>query len=106
MDSARRTSFRRSFTMRRLAFAAVLFVLAGQITARQPAEPKKTDMELLQGEWQIVRLESGGKEQPAQHYKGNTFTFSKNKKGIDTAVLREPPAQQIDFDFSIDPTKS
>ncbi len=88
--------------MRHFAFAAVLFVFTGSIIAQQPSDPKKkTDPELLQGIWEIVGLENGGKAHPAANYKGNTLAFTKDK-----ATLRESGYQSIEFTFSLDPAKT
>lgn len=88
--------------MRHFAFAATLFVVTGSITAQQPNEQKKkTDLELLQGIWEIDGLENAGKAQPAANHKGNTITFTKDK-----ATLREVGFQSIEFTFSLDPTKT
>lgn len=88
--------------MRRFALAILLFALAGSTIAQQPTETrKKTDLELLQGIWEITGLENGGKAQPAGNYKGNTFTFTKDK-----ARLREIGFQSIEFTFALDPSKS
>ena len=55
----------------------------GAFWARQPepkggkAQPKaKTDLELIQGTWQIVKLESNGKEEPKTNYQGNSVTMN------------------------------
>jgi len=90
--------------MRHFAFAAVLFALAGQTTAQQPEPKKKTDLELLQGSWEIVGLEAGGKAEPAQNYRGNTFAFTRNK-GTDVAILREG-IYPLEFTFTLDPAKT
>ena len=88
--------------MRHLAFAAALFVLTGSTIAQQPTEPKKkTDLELLQGIWEIAGLESGGKAQPGPSYKGNTFTFAKDK-----ATLKEGAFPSIEFTFTLDSTRT
>lgn len=87
--------------MRLPALAALLCFLCGASLAQQPSDSKKTDLEQLQGIWDIVGLESGGKAQPAANYKGNSFYFSKEK-----ARLRESGFSQIEFTLALDPTKS
>src|SRR5262249_7063664 len=68
----------------------------------QPAGPKKkTDQDLIQGIWDIVGLESGGKAQPAANYKGNTFLITRDK-----AVLREGVNPFIEFTFALEPAKT
>ena len=91
--------------MRRFAFAAILFALACTTTAQQPDAKKKTDLEHIQGEWRIVGLESGGKTDKGS-YKGNTFTFRRDKKGGNAASLQERFYEPVDFNFSLDPAKT
>src|SRR5262245_11663175 len=95
--------------MRHLALAAVLFAFACQTVARQPAEQKpKTDLELLQGTWEIVGLETGGQAEAEKNYEGNTFTFRRDK-GADVAVLKEggfPGFPPVEFTFTLDPSKA
>lgn len=89
----------------RTLLAAVLVALAGSGSARQP-DPKtkpevkpKTDSELIQGGWLIVGLETGGKAEPERNYRGNTFSFAK-----DRATLREGGFEPIGFTVTLDPT--
>ena len=91
--------------MRRIVIAATLFLLVCTATAQQPGPKKKTDLELIQGTWWIVGLESGGKAQSDKGFKGNSFTFSKGK-AVDTAVLLERAYQKVEFTYSLDPAKS
>jgi uncharacterized protein (TIGR03067 family) len=85
-----------------LAFAALLLAVTDQTPARQPAEPKpKPDSELIQGPWSVVGLEAGGKAQPEKAFRGNTFTFTKDK-----AVLKEWAYPSIEYTFALDPTKA
>lgn len=91
--------------MRRSAIAAVLFALACTATAQQIDAKKKTDLELIQGTWWIVGLESGGKQQSDKGFKGNSFMFSK-AKGLNAAVLVERAYVPVEFTFSLDPDKS
>lgn len=93
--------------MRRLAFAILLFAFACHAAAQQPDPKKKSDLELIQGVWRIVGLESGGKKQSDKSFSGNTFTFRKDKKGADLAVLQEtPPYPPVDFAYSLDSAKT
>lgn len=95
--------------MRCLAFAAVLVGFScWSTTAGDEPAPKsvidrkeKTDAELFQGAWAITGLETGGKIEPEKNYRGNTFTFAKDK-----ATLREGLFAPVEFTFTIDPTKS
>ncbi len=90
--------------MRTLVLAIVLVALANATRAQPPDQSPsttKTDQELFVGVWSIVGLETGGRPEPDKNYKGNTFTFTKDK-----AVLRERGFQNIDFNYSIDSTKS
>src|SRR5262245_46428291 len=93
-----------------LPLAVALLVLA-PTWAQQPepkakAQPKvKTDLELFQGTWQIVKLEANGKEEPEKNFRGNTVVFNR-EKGTDRAVLWESGYQPIDFAFKLDPTAS
>jgi uncharacterized protein (TIGR03067 family) len=88
----------------------VLAVCVGLITdgsAQQPeqkakADPKqKPDLELIQGTWLIVGLETGGKAEAERNYRGNTFTFTRDK-----ATLREGTFPAIDFALSLDPSRT
>src|SRR5262249_20098381 len=56
----------------------------------------------IQGTWQIVALEAGGKPEPERNYKWNSFTFSRDKSN-DKAVLREVGHLPTDFTFKLDP---
>src|SRR5262249_27015798 len=65
-------------------------------------DPKaKKDLDLFQGTWDIVGLETGGKAESEKNYKGNTFRFDKDK-----ATLREGAFPQVEFTFTLDPTKT
>jgi uncharacterized protein (TIGR03067 family) len=90
--------------MRRFVFAVVLFVFACHTTAQQPAQKQKSDLELIQGTWWIVRLESGGNKSE-KGLKGNSFTFAK-VKGSDVATLVERPHDPIQFELALDPIQS
>src|SRR5262249_8215197 len=90
-----------------LAFAVALLALAptraDQPEPKAKSQPKgKTDLELIQGTWQIVALEAGGKPEPERNYKWNSFTFSRDKSN-DKAVLREVGHLPTDFTFKLDP---
>lgn len=91
--------------MRFVAFTAVLVGLAVGSAADEPApkgDPKaRTDPELFQGTWAIVGLETGGKAAPEKNYRGNTFTFAKDK-----ATLREGNFPPIEFALALDPGKA
>lgn len=94
--------------MRTLALAALMAALAAHSPAGEQPAPKgkaepqpKTDQELIQGNWLIVGLEAGGKQEPEKNYKDNTFTFAK-----DRATLREKGFPPVDFTFALDPTKT
>jgi uncharacterized protein (TIGR03067 family) len=91
--------------MRRYTFAAMFFALACTATAQQPETKKKSDRDLIQGTWWIVGLESAGKQQSDKSFKGNSFTFEQIKVA-DTATLREAPYQKVEFQYSLDQTKS
>src|SRR5262245_7860176 len=98
---------RRSFVMRRLAFAALLFVFACGVVAQQPEPRQKTDLELIQGEWHIVGLDSGGKVELEKNYKWNTFLFRKDKdRVVDVAILRESVYGPVEFIVTLDSTKT
>jgi len=65
-------------------------------------DPKQnSDQYLIEGTWLIVGLEAGGKAEPEQNYRGNTFAISKDK-----ATLREGKHPPIEFTWAIDPTKT
>jgi uncharacterized protein (TIGR03067 family) len=88
--------------MRCLCFAGAVLVLVQGSPADQPPPPaSKPDGELIQGSWSIIGLEAGGKAEPEKTYRGNTFTFSKDK-----ALLQERGHPPIDFTYTLDPTKS
>ncbi len=94
--------------MRSLSFALLLGVLVSHAPADQPVEPNrkvdpkaKTDQELIEGTWLIVGLEASGKAEPEQNYRGNSFTFSKDK-----ATLKEGKHAPIDFAWTLDPTRA
>jgi uncharacterized protein (TIGR03067 family) len=91
--------------MRRFAFAAALFAVACTAAAQQPAAKKKTDLELIQGTWWIVGLESAGKKQSEKGIGGNTITFAK-VRSADTATLQEGPYPKVEFTYSLDETSS
>jgi uncharacterized protein (TIGR03067 family) len=91
--------------MRRYTIAALFFALACSATAQQPETKKKSDRDLIQGTWWIVGLESAGKQQSDKSFKGNSFTFERIKVA-DTATLREAPYQKVEFQYSLDQTKS
>src|SRR5690348_16548251 len=91
--------------MRRFAFALVFFGLSFMATAQQPKSEKKTDLELIQGSWLVVTLESGGKQQSDKSFKGNWFAFTRMKTG-DTAVLHERAYSPVEFSFKLDSTKT
>ena len=91
--------------MHRIVTAVAVFLLACAAVAQQPGPKKKSDPELIQGTWEIVGLESGGKAQSDKSFKGNTFTFSKGKSAA-TAVLAERPHPKVEFTYSLDPTKA
>jgi uncharacterized protein (TIGR03067 family) len=87
--------------MRVVAFT-LLLGLAVTAMARQSAEPKaKSDPELVQGKWVIIGLDSGGKAERLDNYKGSTFAFEKDK-----AILKEAGHEPIEFNFSLDASKS
>ena len=94
--------------MRCLLFAA-LAAATLHADARQPTTPPKgavnakpkSDLELLQGNWHIVGLETGGKPEDPRNYRGNTFAFNKL-----TATLREGRLDDINFAFKLDPDAS
>jgi len=85
--------------------AVGLFVLSCTATAQQPDVKKKTDLELIQGTWWVVGLESGGKQQSDKGSKGNSFVFSK-VKGVNTAVLIERAYPPVEFTYALDPAKT
>jgi uncharacterized protein (TIGR03067 family) len=87
----------------RFLLAACIGVIAAAASA-QPPEPKakvdpkqKPDLELIQGTWLIVGLETGGKAESDKNYWGNTFTFTRDK-----ATLREGTFPAIDFALTLD----
>jgi len=86
-----------------VASAVVFFALGTTSPAQQPASIKaaKSDVELIQGAWVIVGLETGGKAESDKNYRGNTFTFSKDK-----VVLKEGNFPSIEFSLTLDATKS
>src|SRR5262245_52623372 len=89
----------------RILTATLLFLSAASLTSQQP-EPKgkaktKKDQDLIQGNWDIVGLETGGKAEPDKNFKGNTFSFAK-----DRATLREANYPPVEFTFTTDPTKT
>ncbi|HEV3383216.1 MAG TPA: TIGR03067 domain-containing protein [Gemmata sp.] len=86
--------------MIRLAFALSL-ILVAQSSAQQPDPKEKNDQALLQGNWDIIGLDSGGKSESTFNYKGNRFSFSKEK-----ATLREGNFAPVDFTFTLDSTKT
>jgi len=93
--------------MRSLAFAILLGVVASHSQADQPIEPPrrvdpkpKTDQELIEGIWLIIGLEAGGKAEPEQNYRGNTFTFTRDK-----ATLKEGKHAPIEFAWTLDAAK-
>ena len=88
--------------MRRFAFAVALFAFTCHTAAQQSDPKKKPDLELIRGTWSIVGLESGGKNQ-TKGLAGNTFTFGRDKKGGDVAILKEAFYQEVDFTYSLDP---
>jgi uncharacterized protein (TIGR03067 family) len=97
--------------MRPATPAAVLcLALAAAATAgQQPAPkgkaaPEKSDLDRLQGTWFIVGLEAGGKAQPEKNYRGNAFTFARDKG--DKAILREGGFPPIEYGLAVDPAKS
>jgi uncharacterized protein (TIGR03067 family) len=94
--------------MRRVAFAIALFALTCHTAAQQPDPKRKTDLELIQGAWWIVGLESNGKKQPEKAHSGHTFTFRKDKekKGVDVAELKESsPYPPVEFTYSLDQSR-
>lgn len=85
------------------AAAALLFLAAAALTAQPPA-PKakaKKDQDLIQGNWDIVGLEAGGKAEEEKNYKGNTFRFDKDK-----AFLLERNYPPVEFALALDPTRT
>jgi uncharacterized protein (TIGR03067 family) len=87
--------------MLRLTSALSLFLVA-QSLAQQPTDAKqKSDQELLQGNWDIVGLDSGGKSELTSNYKGNRFSFGKEK-----ATLKEGSYTPIEYSFALDSAKS
>jgi uncharacterized protein (TIGR03067 family) len=91
--------------MGRLSCGLALFLLACYATAQQP-NSKKTDQELIQGRWWINAQESGGKQQSDKAFKGNSFTFRKDKKGSLVAKLDERPYEPVEFAVAIDPNRN
>jgi len=86
----------------RIIIFTISLLLISQTSAQQPTEAKlKSDLELLQGNWEIVGLESGGKDEVPVNYKGNRFTFTKEK-----AILREWGYSPIEYTFTLDSSKS
>jgi uncharacterized protein (TIGR03067 family) len=65
--------------MRTACLSCLLVVLAGTV----PAAEKKTDQDLIQGDWVVTRYETRGKEvlefvkdnAPTTTYKGNKYVF-------------------------------
>jgi uncharacterized protein (TIGR03067 family) len=83
-------------------FAVAVLILVQGLPAQQSPQPSvKSDGELIQGSWSIVGLEAGGKAEPEKTYRGNTFTFSKDK-----ALLQERGHPPIEFTYALDPTKT
>lgn len=87
--------------MLRLTCIFSLFLVVDS-AAQQPSVPKpRNDQELVQGNWDIVGLESNGKSESSANYKGNRFSFAKEK-----AILKEGNYTPIEYTFSLDASKS
>jgi uncharacterized protein (TIGR03067 family) len=92
--------------MRLFLFAALAVAITLHADAQQPTTPPKgktdakpkSDLELFQGNWHIVGLETSGKPEDPRNYRGNTFSFNKV-----TATLRERQPEDIEFAFKLDP---
>src|SRR5262245_45447230 len=92
----------RGAAMRCLVFALLVLALLPHSPAQQQPEQKaKPDAEAIIGTWSIVGLETGGKGEPEKNFRGNTFTFTKDK-----ATLREGSYQPIDFTYTLEPAKT
>lgn len=86
--------------MRTSLFALLAFCLADQTPAGQEPKPKP-DPEAILGSWSIVGLETAGKPESEKHYRGNTFTFTKDK-----ATLLERGYPPVEFTYTLDPTQT
>lgn len=87
--------------MRVITFALVLVLAAPSPAQQQPAPKAKPDTEAIQGTWSIIGLEAGAKASPEKNYRGNSFTFGK-----DRVTLREGVYQAVDFTYTLDSTKT
>jgi uncharacterized protein (TIGR03067 family) len=87
--------------MRCLSFAILALVLVDHAPGQQPEPMAKPDPDAILGAWAIVGLEAGGKMESEKNFRGNTFTFTKEK-----AVLQERGYPPIEFSYTLDPTKA
>jgi len=88
--------------MRCLVFAFFALALLPRVPAQQQPEPKaRPDAEAILGAWSIVGLETGGKGEAEKNFRGNTFTFTKEK-----ATLQERGYPRIEFSYTLDPAKT
>src|SRR4051794_25282671 len=88
-------------------FLPCLFAL---LAGRLPAEEKKSDQDLFQGEWEVVKLEQQGDDlpgyvkdnSPAMIYKGGKYTFKLNGATDESGEFKlDPKGKPPALDYTI-----